>query len=93
MNEHVILLSGIGSIRGGDTVRKHCKVVKGSCDAQSVAEDLVRESMWFECEPLPDDEYEFTVKGEEGYRLDNIIRFNGDGLLRLEDNGFVEADI
>lgn len=56
-------------------MRKYCKVVNGSSGAQTMAYDLVRESIWFECEPLPDDKYEFTVRAEEGYRLDNIIRF------------------
>lgn len=38
--------------------------VSGTEAAKLVAAELVRKSMWFACEPMPDDVFEFTVKEE-----------------------------
>ena len=38
--------------------------VSGTESAKQVAGEMVRRSMWFACEPMPDDVFEFTVKKE-----------------------------
>jgi hypothetical protein len=38
--------------------------VSGTETAKLVAAELVRRSMWFACEPMPDDVFEFRVKEE-----------------------------
>jgi hypothetical protein len=40
--------------------------ILGDDEAAEHAVRLVYRSQWFECTPLPDDEYEFVVKDEAG---------------------------
>ena len=47
--------------------------VPGTETAMQVAAELVRKSMWFTCEPMPDDVFEFTVKEEALWQLKQAI--------------------
>jgi branched-subunit amino acid aminotransferase/4-amino-4-deoxychorismate lyase len=47
--------------------------VIGEEKAALIIGDLVKESMFFQVTPLPDDRWEFTVKSEEFDRLTSII--------------------
>lgn len=51
----------------------HAVKVNGEAMAQGVVKALVRDSMWFTFEPLPDDDYEITVKAENKGLLDHIV--------------------
>jgi hypothetical protein len=42
------------------------RTVAGSDRAKTVAAALVEASVWFTCEPMPDDQFEFTVKADAG---------------------------
>jgi hypothetical protein len=41
--------------------------------AQKIAFELVKEACWFECTPLPDDFWEFSVKYERRVTLEAVI--------------------
>lgn len=47
--------------------------VSGTEAAELVATELVRSSIWFACEPMPDDVFEFTVKEEAVWHLKRAI--------------------
>lgn len=51
----------IGNLRG---VRTHSIILHGSTSASKAALHLVNRSTWFQIEPLPDDQWELTVKEE-----------------------------
>lgn len=50
------------------------KPVEGENRSALVAEHLVRLSVFFTVQPLPDDAWEFTVKGEAERFLDAAIK-------------------
>jgi hypothetical protein len=54
-------------------IRTEHMEVPGTEAAKLVAAELVRESMWFACEPMPDDVFEFTVKEEALGFLKQVI--------------------
>lgn len=55
-------------------MRTRSILVDGITDARKIAISLVEDSMWFQLDPYPDDQYNFSVKEEAISRLDNAIR-------------------
>lgn len=51
--------------------------VKGMKVAQAIAGILIKESRWFTCDPLPEDEYAFEVHADASFLLRRLV--NGDG--------------
>jgi hypothetical protein len=45
-------------------IRTEFMEVSGTAAAKLVAAELAGRSMWFACEPMPNDVFEFTVKTE-----------------------------
>lgn len=48
----------------------------GMAVAQAIAKVLVKESRWFTCDPLPEDEYSFEVHSDAAFLLRKLV--NGD---------------
>jgi hypothetical protein len=49
------------------------KIVIGEEASNTVAAQLIAASQWFTFEPLPDGEYEFTVKAENARLLERAV--------------------
>lgn len=47
-------------------------IVTGESATRTVALELIRQSQWFEIEPLPDDKFEITVKAENERVLQDL---------------------
>jgi hypothetical protein len=45
------------------------RVITGSINAQRLAAFLIAESAWFQCTPLPNDEFEFQVETDRAILL------------------------
>lgn len=46
--------------------KKTACIALNASSAGRLAAEFIRASKWFECEPLPDDEYRFVLKDEPG---------------------------
>lgn len=47
-------------------MKKTARITFSTEDAAQLAVQFVHASKWFECEPLPDDSFRFTLKDEPG---------------------------
>lgn len=56
--------------------------VTGEDRSSELARLLVQHSMWFECTPLPDDEFDFTVKYESGHQLVSLAASVGQPIAK-----------
>lgn len=65
------MTNGISTTRG--KLRVYTVTVTGESLAAKVAARIVLASQWFAMTPMPDEDYEFTVKLENGSFLHELI--------------------
>ena len=61
-------------------IRTEIMEVSGTAAAKLVAAELAGRSMWFACEPMPDDVFEFTVRKEAHAYLKQAIARSQEGV-------------